>query len=430
MFPQFNYESVLDCESCQFAKHHCVSSSPRVNKRATTPFELVHSDIWGPCPVVYQSGHRYFVTFVDDYSRVTWLFLLKHRFELFFVFRTFCDEINTQFNVSIKILRSDNAKEYGSRCFQNYKCVDTPSRNGIAQRKIRYLLETARALLLQQHVSKTFWADAVSTACFLINRMPSSILHVKYVPEAPHNSVPPSMSLPHTGAPSIPDAPVSSSLESFANVYTRRKLNNVPNPPLPYSFPASSPPSQDLALDDDRPIALHKCKRSCTYHISSFVSYDHLSPSSLSFVASLDSITLPKTVREALAHSGWQAAMVEEINALCDNGTWDFVDLPVGKWAVGCKWIFVVKTNLDGSIARLKACLVSKGYPQTYGVDYLDTFAPVAKLASVRLFLSLAATYDWQLFQLDIKNAFLHGDLEEEVYMEQPPGFIAQGEYG
>ncbi|GAA0163316.1 transmembrane signal receptor [Lithospermum erythrorhizon] len=122
--------------------------------------------------------------------------------------------------------------------------------------------------------------------------------------------------------------------------------------------------------------------------------------------------------------------MVEEINALCDNGTWDFVDLPVGKWAVGCKWIFVVKTNLDGSIARLKACLVSKGYPQTYGVDYLDTFAPVAKLASVRLFLSLAATYDWQLFQLDIKNAFLHGDLEEEVYMEQPPGFIAQGEYG
>ncbi|GAA0156509.1 hypothetical protein LIER_38283 [Lithospermum erythrorhizon] len=79
--------------------------------------------------------------------------------------------------------------------------------------------------------------------------------------------------------------------------------------------------------------------------------------------------------------------------------------------------VFDVKTNPDGSIARLKARFVAKGYGKTYGVDYLDTFAPVAKLTSVKLFLPLAATYDWQLYQLDIKNAFLHGDLEEELYI-------------
>ena len=104
--------------------------------------------------------------------------------------------------------------------------------------------------------------------------------------------------------------------------------------------------------------------------------------------------------------------------------------LPTGKKAIGCRRVFTVKFNPDGSIARLKARLIAKGYSQTYGVDYSNTFSLIAKLTSVRLFISLAASYDWDLHQLDIKNVFLHGDLQEEVYMEQPPGFVTQGELG
>ncbi|RVW88050.1 Retrovirus-related Pol polyprotein from transposon RE2 [Vitis vinifera] len=122
--------------------------------------------------------------------------------------------------------------------------------------------------------------------------------------------------------------------------------------------------------------------------------------------------------------------MVDEMAALHSNGTWDLVVLPSGKSTVGCRWVYAVKVGPDGQVDRLKARLVAKGYTQVYGSDYGDTFSPVAKIASVRLLLSMAAMCSWPLYQLDIKNAFLHGDLAEEVYMEQPPGFVAQGESG
>ena len=136
-----------------------------------------------------------------------------------------------------------------------------------------------------------------------------------------------------------------------------------------------------------------------------------MSSFSCSFIASLDSISLPNTVCEALSHPGWRSAIVDEMQPLDDNGTWDMVPLSIGKKAIGCLWVFSVKFNLDGSVARLKACLVAKGYAQTYGVDYSDTFSDVANFTFVRLFISLASSYDWDLHQHDIRNAFLYGDL-------------------
>ena len=109
-------------------------------------------------------------------------------------------------------------------------------------------------------------------------------------------------------------------------------------------------------------VVLCKGKRQCAYPIFSFCSYDHLSSRSYYFIVSLDYISLPNKVSETLAHPGWRCAMIEEMNALTDNDTWDLVCLPVGKKVIGCRWVFTMKVNPNGSIARLKAFLVAKGY--------------------------------------------------------------------
>uniref|UniRef100_A0A8R7PAF0 Reverse transcriptase Ty1/copia-type domain-containing protein n=1 Tax=Triticum urartu TaxID=4572 RepID=A0A8R7PAF0_TRIUA len=115
--------------------------------------------------------------------------------------------------------------------------------------------------------------------------------------------------------------------------------------------------------------------------------------------------------------------MLEEMKALEKNNTWELVKLPHGKEPVGCKWVYTIKQNPDGKVERYKARLVAKGYTQTYGIDYEETFAPVAKMSSVRTLISCASNLSWDLHQLDVKNAFLHGDLQEEIYMHIPPGF-------
>ena len=124
----------------------------------------------------------------------------------------------------------------------------------------------------------------------------------------------------------------------------------------------------------------------------------------------------------------WTQAIKKEIEALLKNNTWTIVPLHEGKKAVRCKWIFSIKHKADGIVERYKARLVAKGYTQTYRVDYQENFSPVARLSTVRVLLSLAANLNWPLHQFDVKNAFLHGDLEEEVYMELPPGYTTSTE--
>ncbi|WVZ83847.1 hypothetical protein U9M48_030944 [Paspalum notatum var. saurae] len=131
----------------------------------------------------------------------------------------------------------------------------------------------------------------------------------------------------------------------------------------------------------------------------------------------------PNSLEDALNDPKWKNAMQQEYDALIRNKTWHLVPQPKGTNLIDCKWVFKIKKKADGSIDRYKARLVAKGFKQRYGIDYEDTFSPVVKIATVRLVLSVAISRGWCLRQLDVQNAFLHGVLEEEVYMKQPPGF-------
>ncbi|CAD5174224.1 unnamed protein product, partial [Musa acuminata subsp. malaccensis] len=123
----------------------------------------------------------------------------------------------------------------------------------------------------------------------------------------------------------------------------------------------------------------------------------------------------------------WYDAMKEELKSMVQNDIWDLVELPNDCKRVGCKWIFKTKRDSMGNIERYKAKLVAKGFSQKEGIDYNETFSPVSKKDSLRIVIALVAHYDLELHQMDVKTAFLNGDLDKEIYMEQPEGFIEKG---
>ena len=131
----------------------------------------------------------------------------------------------------------------------------------------------------------------------------------------------------------------------------------------------------------------------------------------------------PHDLEEALANDHWKRAMDEEYLALIKNQTWHLVPPERGRNVIDYKWVYKVKRKADGSIDRYKARLVAKGFKQRYGIEYDDTFSPVVKATTIMIILSVAISKGWCLRQLDVKNALLHGVLEEDVYMKQPPGY-------
>ena len=480
----------FDCMSCQFGKQTKLPFN-KSDSFSSAPFDLVHSDVWGPAPFITEGGSRYFVIFVDDYSRFTWIYLLKHRSDLVSIFQTFHKMIQTQFSRTIKVFRSDNAQEYHDKSFlsilesngtlPHYSCPYTSQQNGRAERKLRHILDVVRTLLISASVPERFWGEAALTAVYTINRIPSPTTHKKSPFELLYDKIPDYSSLRVFGCVCFVSLPshernkleprsrlccflgygisqkgfrcydpisrrlrisrhvefwehqtfssrqhfpfISSSMtpiftDPSIDLYPVRDSTQSPSssdvPSLVLS-PAGSPdsdPASSAPPDSPTDIRRSTRVRAPPSHLSDYHCY-----------FALATLHEPHTYREASTNPLWQQAMADELDALHKTHTWDMTTLPPGKSAVGCKWVYKIKTRADGSVERYKARLVARGFTQEYGIDYEETFAPVARLTSVRTLLAVAAVRHWPLFQMDVKNAFLNGDLLEEVYMQPPPGY-------
>jgi hypothetical protein len=130
---------------------------------------------------------------------------------------------------------------------------------------------------------------------------------------------------------------------------------------------------------------------------------------------------------DAIKEEHWINAMNEEMKSIKKNDTWDLVDLPKEKESIGVKWVYKTKYKVNGEVDKYKERLVAKGFAQEYGVDYNETFSPVARLDTIRMVLAIATKHNWKVYQMDVKSAFLNGYLEEEVYVQQPPGYEVKG---
>ncbi|KAL0313918.1 UNVERIFIED_CONTAM: Retrovirus-related Pol polyprotein from transposon RE1 [Sesamum angustifolium] len=209
-------------------------------------------------------------------------------------------------------------------------------------------------------------------------------------------------------------APAEQQLETRSDEYAEL------NPSLPHdestSLPSPAIPIRRSTRQSHKPpwMSDFVCN-----HSSSFTD------AHMSFVGHLSVLQEPSTFSQAQQHAEWREAMNHELTALENNHTWELTTLPEGKRAIGSKWVYKVKLNPDGTVERYKARQVAKGYNQIEGVDFFDSFSPVAKTITVRIMFSIASACSWPIHQLDISNAFLHGYLDEAVYMTPPEGYEA-----
>ncbi|KAE8711089.1 Retrovirus-related Pol polyprotein from transposon TNT 1-94 [Hibiscus syriacus] len=288
LLPGLTKVSLSLCEHCITSKQHRLKFNTS-NSRGKNVLELVHSDVW-QAPVTSLGGAKYFVSFIDDYSRRCWVHPIKKKSDVFSTFKNFKARVELDYGNKIKCFRTDNGGEYTSEEFDDFckkegikrqfTVANTLQQNGVAERMNRTLLERTRAMLRDAGLEKSFWAEAVNTACYLVNRAPSTAIELKTPMEM------------------------------------------------------------------------------------------------------------------------W-----------------------TGMKPIGNKWVFKIKRNGDDQVERYRARLVVKGYAQKEGIDFNEIFSHVVRLTTVRVVLAMCATLNLHLEQLDVKTAFLHGNLEEEIYMLQPEGF-------
>ncbi|KAG8474805.1 hypothetical protein CXB51_031510 [Gossypium anomalum] len=405
------------CEHCVFGKQKRVRFTRGIHNTKGT-LEYIHSDLWGPSRVPSRGGANYMLTFIDDFSRKVWAFFLKQKSDVFSAF---------------KLCKSEGI-------VRHLTVRHTPQQNGVAEQMNRTIMEKVRCMLSNANLPKSFWVEAASTTCFLINRSPSVAIEKK-TPQEVWSGNPANYSdLKIFGCPAYAHVN-NGKLEprSIKCVFLGYKAC-VKGYKLWCPENRKVVISRDVVFDETAMLPNLSLKDSSNKENQKQVEHQINTESTPQKYAEADLVTYalnvaedidanqePSNYSEAIScedSEKWMVAMQEEMESLHKNKTWDLVKLPKGKKIVRWKWVFKKKEGTPGvEEPKYKARLVAKGYSQVPGVDFTDVFSPVVKHSLIRALLGIVAMHDLELDQLDVKTAFLHGELEKDIYMQQPEGF-------
>ena len=441
------------CEDCIESKftvqpfHKCMFPI-----KATKVNELIHSDVVGPIAESI-GGKRYFVLFIDDFSRYTQVYFLSKKSEVLSVFKHYKSFVEKHTGKSILRFRSDNGGEYSSNEFVEFlrkngikretSVARRPQQNGVSERMNRTVIEMARTMRISAKLPLKFWAEAVNTAVYVRNRCSSRSL--------------PKGSTPYTiwmgRKPSVDHFKVFGSQvwykldnaakfdqqakkgifvgyasdrkayrifdESIQKLIISRDVKIVESKRISFVDQSyiQDPPIADKNVESEsivrRSGRISSRPARFSDEFASYLSVEMSDPANR-----VEAINSNKATE-------WEKAMKKEYDSLLKNDMWDIVSRPESKKVVDSRWVFKTKKDEYGNIAKYKARLVARGFTQVPGQDFEETFSPVVTKNSLRIIIAKAAKENLFLFQIDIETAYQHQKLKEEIFMEQPSGFEA-----
>ena len=532
--PKLKYVKMETCSACQLGKQTRTPHKAKKMVSTSKPLELLHLDLFGPEAYKSIGGKQYAFVIVDDYSRFTWVLFLRTKDCAFSEFEKLIKLLENKLDTRLVGIRSDHGgefqKDFITYCEERgisheFSAPRTPQQNGVVERKNRSLQETARTLLQESKLPRSFWAEAVNTASYVLNRVlirpilnktPYELLrkkkpNISYFKvfgskcfvlktidrdgkfdsksyeaiflgysltsrayrvynlakhtveesidvsfqestddlardeeECAGTGTSSKLTVQETGNQQADKSTATTSEGNKATESTpslEETLDKMSKLTLDESRGQTSSASQNV-VDQTPPrqttrneevIAQHnlpKSTRTVKNHPPQLIIGDksagiktRKAQANICAYAAFIAQEEPKNVQEALQDENWIMAMQEELNQFERCDVWELVDPPEDASIVGTKWVFKNKVDEFGTITRNKARLVAQGYNQQEGIDFDQTYAPVARLESIRMLLSFACYKKFKLHQMDVKSAFLNGYLKEEVYVKQPPGF-------
>ncbi|GJY63030.1 retrovirus-related pol polyprotein from transposon TNT 1-94 [Tanacetum coccineum] len=452
MFKTYDRELLSAHElPCALGKSKKYSHQPKAEDTNQEKLYLLHMDLCGPMHVESLNGKKYILVIVDDYYRFTWVKFLRSKDEALDAIIKCIKNIQVRLNATVCNVRTNNGTEFVNQTLCDFyenvgilhqtSVAHTPQQNSVVERQNRTLVEAARTMLIfsKAHLSGLVPNSIPQQPCNPPKRDDWDIL---FQPLFDEYFNPPTIAVstvPVAAAPravDLADSPVSTSIDQDAPSLKSPKILLFHDDPLhePFHEESTSQGSSSNVRPSHTPFKLigrwtkdHPIENVIGDPSRSVSTRKQLKTDAMwcYFDAFLTSVE-PKNFKQAMTKPSWINAMQEEIYEFERLQVWELVSCPDKVMLIKLKWIYKVKTDEFGGVLKNKAKLVAQGFSQEEGIDFEESFALVARIEAICIFVANAVNKNMMIFQMDVKTAFLNGELKEEVYVSQPEGFVDQ----